>query len=281
MPKVIFFLFLTLLTNGSERTTPESYHIKRLLHLSWEVKNISNENLSDVKFSFLLPVKQTSTQFLEKTEISHKGSVQEDSYGNQVYTVKLNLAPYESAIIRQKAFLLLSTEPSEIPLEIPKVKIAEVNSPVARLASSLKKTSDIETVQNTFTWIEREIKLEKYSGSLRDSDQTLSKKLANNKERVELLHKSLNALHIPNYKASGFIVSNNSKLRPTSITSWNSFAYEGKWLNSYIPKKLFNEKNNHFITFKIHGNSVDKWMNGKSIYHLQSKNLNKLKISIN
>lgn len=281
MSKLIPWFLLFLSVSADESLTPDAYDTKRVIQLSWEVKNTTNENLSSISFSFLLPVKQTSTQYLQKTELSHKGKIRVDKLGNQVCTVSLDLAPYETVIIKQKAFLLMALEAQNCKLSIPESIKSGTNTSYARLASSLSKENTIESAANIFSWITSNIKQDKTRAHSRDSSSVLSEKKATNREKVELYRECLNSLNISNYKSSGFIVSQNSVLNPAAMTLWNTVKSEKSWINTYFPKKKFNKNNDHFITFKIHGNQADKWMDNELAYHLKYTDLTKLKVLMN
>lgn len=238
--------------------TNENYSIHRQIQYSFTLQNRSNSLLEKAEFWTYAPVKQTATQRTVRLEASHPYELIEDVLGNQILYFELkNLPPYSTKILTIKANLELSDTPNPLSVQdidsfLKAEKFIESDDPeISIFARKFIDLNQVKTAENIYRWVSDNIK---YIGYLSDSRGALYAFKNRNGDCTEFMSLYVafsRANNIPARGIGGYVVRENSILKPYDYHNWAEFYDEETWRIADPQKEVFMDNQSHYIAMRI------------------------------
>ena len=235
-----------------------SYSIPRKIQYSFTVQNTTNHLLKKAELWTYAPVKQTATQRCVSIQASHPYQQITDNLGNQILHFSFkNLPPYSTKIITIKANLNVSDisnpiDESNKEIYLQPEKYLESDNPEIILAAKKLTSSDpLKTAQNTFRWVSEHIKYTGYLSKNLGALYALKHKKGDCTEFMYLFAAICRANRIPSRCIGGYVVKNDSILKPNGYHNWAEFYEDGEWKISDPQNKVFMQNLSHYIAFNM------------------------------
>lgn len=283
--QVLLLLTMCFLTSGlflltrsgtgpekQQSSIPEpKYEVPRRIQYSFTLQNTSRELLRKAELWAYAPVKETSTQRCIGISASHPYELIPDDSGNQIlHFTLLNIPPFASKILTIKADLMLSTSSNPIALEEKEMylnpgKYIESDHPeIIKISRQLYIQNPLESAQRAHAWVSEAIQYTGYLKNEHGALYALKHKKGDCTEFMYLFTAICRANKIPARCIGGYVISENSALRPNDYHNWSEFLVDGLWRTSDPQKMNFNKNQDHYIAFKIFDGRPGDPMNG---YH--------------
>jgi len=234
------------------------YPISRKIQYSFTVQNTTNHLIKKAEFWTYAPVKQTPTQRCVSIQASHPYQQITDNFGSQILHFSFkNLSPYSTKIITIKTNLNLSDisnpiDGSNKEMYLQPAKYLESDNPEIILAAKKLTSSDpLKTALNTFRWVSEHINYTGYLSKNLGALYALKHKKGDCTEFMYLFAAMCRANRIPSRCVGGYVVKNDSILKPNGYHNWAEFYEDGKWKISDPQNKVFVENLSHYIAFNI------------------------------
>ncbi len=220
---VIYFIWSGINNKGPIST---GYSIPRTIRYSFTIQNTGNLPAKQGVFRTFGPVKKNSFQKCENITASHLFKIQEDTYGNQVLGFELEpIPPFGSRIITITADLLLSDTANHMdgedlkPWLKPETYIESSHPEIKKTALSLKGVGPKDTEEKIFNWVADHVVYSGYLKRERGALYAFTQKKGDCTEYMYLFAALTRAVDIPGRGIGGYVLSENSILKPAISTS--------------------------------------------------------------
>ncbi|MBN2707270.1 MAG: transglutaminase domain-containing protein [Deltaproteobacteria bacterium] len=234
-----------------------SYPLSRHIRYSFALHNNSNRAVKDAEFRTYAPVKQTATQRCEQLKSSHPYQLLDDELGNQTlhFTFAL-IPPYATRIVTVEATLLLADQANQLEVNdlaifLQPEKFLECEAvELRRLAGDLKAVKPLQTAENIFRWIVKNVR---YSGYLRDARgarYALLHKEGDCTEFMYLFAALCRANNIPARCVGGYVLRESTILHPADYHNWAEFYADGAWRIADPQKKNFMKNQSRYVAMR-------------------------------
>lgn len=248
-----------------KRPTDEIYpsdYASKTVHYRFQIRNTTNQPVSDANFFVHAPLKQTGTQRCDGIEASHPYELVTDSVGNQVlkFTFK-TFAPFATKVVSVRANLMLATTPVAFVETDPNrfaVPTADGDADdiaVRQLAFQLKSENVHATAVCLYRWIADNIAYSGYSPDEKGAHYALSKKQGDCTEFADLFVALARAADIPARRVSGYLAHENSVLKPANFHDWAEFYENGVWRIVDAQQRNFDARYSDYIAMRIYDHS--------------------------
>lgn len=238
------------------------YSIPRQIRYGFTLQNTTNRLLKRAELWTYAPVKQTSTQRCVRLETSHPYRLISDDLGNQILHFTLDsLPPYATKIITIKADLELSDTSNPITVENPlrfvhSERYIESDHPeLSQFAEKFKDQQPAKTAKNAFQWVADHLKYTGYSPNERGALYALRNKQGDCTEFAYLFAALCRANRIPTRCIGGYIVKENSIIKPSTYHNWAEIYENGTWQPVDPQNRVFKEKPSQFVAMRIIGDT--------------------------
>jgi transglutaminase-like putative cysteine protease len=213
-------------------------------------------------------------------EASYPYNLIVDDLGNQVLYFKFdNLPPYVTKVISITANLRLSDTANATPMDDPhsflqSEKYLESNdSELSQFAKKFKGSSQLKTAEAIFRWVSENIEYTGYESDIRGALYALKNKRGDCTEFMYLFTALCRANSIPARGIGGYVLDDDTLLKPNMYHNWAEFYIEGVWSIADPQKKVFMQADSHYIAMQVIGESAKNPMGQYHRYRFSGEGL--------
>jgi len=246
----------------ADEISPSDYASKTI-HYRFQIRNTTNQPVSDANFFVHAPLKQTGTQRCDRIEASHPYELVTDSVGNQVLKFTFNtFAPFATKVVSVRANLLFTVTPvafeksDSTRLAAPAPDSGEKDIDIRQLAVHLKSENIHATAENLYRWVADNIAYTGYSRDAKGARYTLSKRQGDCTEFADLFVALARAAEIPARRVSGYLAHENNVLKPANFHDWAEFYENGVWRIADAQQRNFDARYSDYIAMRIYDHSL-------------------------
>ncbi|MDC0358123.1 transglutaminase domain-containing protein [Oligoflexia bacterium] len=251
----------------------------RTVRYSFGIRNSSNALVAEDKIQLFAPVKQTSFQITSKLTASTTFESLTDSLGNQALQAVLTIPPFGSKYISVEAQVKMSSEGIEQALINPalflaKEKYIEIDhSDIIALAKQLKADRPVETVNNIFDWVTRNIKSTAYLPEGKGARYAIDKREGDCTEFASLFIALCRVNNIPARLIGGFVVEKDMVLHARDYHNWAEFYEQNIWQIADPQEQVLRKSAGRYLALKIHSNTEEAKISSLHRFRAESKNI--------
>ena len=233
----------------------------RQIHYRFLVYNQTNSALHDARVPLFAPVPSNAHQETISVEASRQFTIQDDEIGNREVVVTMLLPPRSTTALSVTASVGLRRAPISEALVSGDIYLRnqpgiDVNHPeIKALATNLKRNTTIETARSIYEWVHQNIRDTGFTKEDRGALFALKEKQGDCTEFSNLFVALARANGVPSRPLAGFVVEQDSVLKPFNYHNWSEF-YDGRyWRIVDANKGVFDSGYDRYVTFKILGAS--------------------------
>lgn len=245
----------------ADEISPSDYAFKTV-HYRFQIRNTTNQPVSDANFFVHAPLKQTGTQRCDRIEASHPYELVTDSVGNQVLKFTFNtFAPFATKVVSVRANLMLAATPvalvetdtNRFAASLPDSGADDMD--IRQLAVRLKSENIHATAANLYRWVADNIAYTGYSREAKGARYTLSKHQGDCTEFADLFVALARSVEIPARRVSGYLAHENSILKPADYHDWAEFYENGVWRIADAQQRHFDTRYSDYIAMRLYDHS--------------------------
>lgn len=234
------------------------YPMRRNLHYSLTLENLSSETATGVDFWVHAPVRKTPSQKCLTVVSSEPADLIADEFGDQVLHFNFpSIPPFGTKIIQIRAEMALNETPwaAELPkkdLFLTSEPMIESGNPeIIKAALELSAKSEPETAKALSKWVSASIAYSGYAEKDRGALYALRNRKGDCTEYATLFVALCRALKIPARVVSGYVYAEDSIVEPENFHNWAEVYLDGGWVTVDPQKKIFNGRSSDFIAFSL------------------------------
>lgn len=226
------------------------------LRYFFTARNTTARALHDVSLVLFLPRRQGAAQRADTVNASLPATIQFEPLANQSATLTTTFPPFGQKVISLDATVHLAAAPLPEPLETekflePEPFIESDDSSIHERASRLSGTSPREIALQAQDFVRAALTATSYTPEDRGAAQALSTGRGDCTEFAYLFVALLRARGIPSRVISGFVVEQDTLLRPANYHNWAEF-YDGeRWRLADPHSGVFDEGYDRYVTFRV------------------------------
>lgn len=235
-----------------------AYPIRRHIYFTYTVKNTTDRLLPKAEFWVYAPVQQTSLQRTESLEASYPFEMLTDAPGNQILRFTWhNMPPHTTKIVSIRGIVAWAHAPHPLPVPhreafLRAEKYVESDYPhVVHMARQLAESNDYLTAANIFQWIVQHIHPAGYTRDDRGALEALSKRQGDCTELMYVFVALCRASGIPARGVGGYVVRENTVLKPGDYHNWAEVYLDGAWRVVDPQRRVFIEQQSDYLAMRI------------------------------
>lgn len=238
--------------DGSEYTTI------RTVRYSYTLHNPKAELLRDVSFYTYLPVSSSSHFTPGETRSNAEYQIKTDTHGNRLMVFELGeFPPLSSKVISVTTKVNIHKEPLEQDIDNVKQYLAAEKyveleaAELKSLADRLRKAERVDSAQQQFNWVSRNINYQGYVSQDKGALQAFRTRQGDCTEYMYLFTALSRLTEVPTRNVGGFVVSEDSLLRAEDFHNWSEIYLDGKWRVVDPQNRQFLEAESAYIGMRI------------------------------
>lgn len=246
---------------------PSGEAAARYIRYGFTLRNTTNRLIAQAELWTYAPVQHTATQQRIHLDASLPFEELTDKAGNSILHFTIHhLPPYAAKIITIRADLLLSDTPlpGESGNSTPSLRdrspqpYCESDDPeIMQLARQLQTNNPLRTAEQIFRWVSEHIVYAGYLKHPRGARYALTHKQGDCTEYMYLFVALCRAAGIPARGLGGYVVTQNSLLRPADYHNWAEFYVDGAWHLADPQRKVFMQHHSHYLVMHVIGARPD------------------------
>lgn len=230
----------------------------KVLRFSYTLTNTSADFIPEVELFSYLPVTLPNTQNIKSITSSHDYEIVDDDDLHQSikFTIQ-NFPPYGSRIVNLTLELQTSPLPHQERIKstvfLKDEKYIETNSEIVKALADTLGEDDFPE-KSIYQWLVNNLKDVGYVAENKGAKFALEQRIGDCTEHMYAFIALARAKGIPARGFAGFVVENPAQiLTSSSYHNWAEF-YDGKkWILVDSQRRVFNDKYQHYIPFRIFG----------------------------
>lgn len=230
----------------------------RTVRYSYTLHNPKVELLRNVSFYVYLPVASSSHFTPGETRSNVEYQIKTDTHGNRLMIFEFDeFPPLSSKIISVTTQTNIHKEPykqdpDNIRAYLAAEKYVELEATELKtLADRLRKENRMDSVQQQFNWVSRNIKYQGYVSQDKGALQAFRTRQGDCTEYMYLFTALSRLAGVPTRNVGGFVVSEDSLLKAEDFHNWAEIYLDGKWRIVDPQNKRFLENESHYIGMRI------------------------------
>lgn len=236
-----------------------NYPVPKQVHYSFTLRNGTSQVVRNAEFWTYAPVKQTSTQVVEKVHASHPFRTNVDRFGNQILFFSFaDIPPFGSKVISVRADLRMATTPravdgggSEGDFLAPEPRIESNEKNVVDVASGLKSDLPVQTAASVYDWIVRNLKAQTFIAEDLGAAYAIKNKYGDCTEFAALFTAMTRANAIPARMMGGYVSQESAVLKAADYHNWSEFFASGAWHIADPQKQKFMPAQGDYVAMRI------------------------------
>lgn len=242
---------------GTIKSNEQITFITRHLRYTFTLQNKGNQLLQDSEVRIFAPVAHTTSQTVLNINATEPFQTERDELGNQKLVFKLTIPPYGIKTLSIDSEVQLRSKPERIgPIELKDYLTAapfiETDNALIREKAKIFSVAPAkQRAQKIYDWVRSNINSVEYSQENRGALFALTNRKGDCTEMAFLFTALARVNSIPSRIAAGFVVKDNSLLKPADYHNWAEFYENDAWHIVDAQKQMFDNGYSDYIAFRI------------------------------
>lgn len=252
------FTLAIFFKDRSDNEIPQAEVIQKAVYYRFQIKNTTNQPITNAHFFVHAPLLQTATQHCEILQSPHPHEIMSDPLGNRMLKITIaTFPPFAIKTVPIRALLQLGDSPMRMgepqlrPSAMHQRRSDAEGMAIRKLAHQLQSESIYDTAHNLYRWVTDNIDYSGYSRETQGAVQTLITRRGDCTEFADLFVALACELNIPARRVSGYLSPDSGVLKSVNYHDWAEFYDDGVWRLADAQQRNFDTNYHDYVAMRI------------------------------